>query len=211
MKVKKWICNYMAKALFMHLPAHYRIKNRIKTPKLDWKSKTLSGKSSEKFLQNCDLTNGYLLNACQYEMKENLNTHDRSTMHKKKNTKDEYLTNSNIIEKYNLSLNDINILNRNKHSGYIFDKNQSNCTISNDDDIKKELLVFLKKEFQALFKEVCKLTRKFEENEEKKEKILNWKFAGMVLDRFFMIIFSILTLSSTVGILLTAPNFFKMT
>lgn len=174
-------------------------RSEMKYSQIDMKIKKLSERNSEKFLHG-DFVKDYLFNEWQYEIKKNIFSNNE-------NQKDSYNVKKNrIFEKYNLTTTDFNILNKNKHTDC-----DIKISMSKEDEKKTELMIFLQYHFKFLLKEVCKLTKKFEENEEKKEKILNWKFAGIVLDRFFMLIFSILTITSTVGFLFTAPNFFKMT
>ena len=197
----------MARALFIQQPMKTKNMNKtVKYSEIDLKFKKISDRSSEKFLHG-DFVKDYLFNEWQYEIKEKLSSNNEN-IHRldKQSQNDNYnIIKSKIFEKYNLTTSDYNILHRNKHSDC-----DIKVSISKGDEIKTELMIFLQHHFKFLLKEICKLTKKFEENEEKKEKILNWKFAGIVLDRFFMLIFSILTITSTVCLLFTAPNFFKI-
>jgi len=67
----------------------------------------------------------------------------------------------------------------------------------------------IKRNLGAILKELKTMTQKIEDDDADEEKILNWKFAAMVIDRLCMVIFSIATFLSTVLILLTSENFFK--
>ena len=69
---------------------------------------------------------------------------------------------------------------------------------------------YFRKELKTLLEELNKITKKIEEDNEDEEKKLEWKFAGIVLDKLFLYIFTFLTTILTCIILLTAPNFFKM-
>ncbi len=177
-----------------------------KYSQIDIKVKKLSDRNSEKFLHG-DFVKDCLFNEWEYEIKEKvMSTNENLHSLEIENEINNYNCKKNrIFEKYNLTTTDFNILNKNKHTDC-----NNKISMSKEDEKKTELMIFLQYHFKFLLKEVCKLTKKFEENEEKKEKILNWKFAGIVLDRFFMLIFSILTITSTVGLLITAPNFFKV-
>jgi hypothetical protein len=66
-----------------------------------------------------------------------------------------------------------------------------------------------KKNLHAILKELRQLTKKIKDDDEDGEKELNWKFAAMVIDRLCMWIFTVATVVSTAGILLTSKNFFK--
>ena len=66
-----------------------------------------------------------------------------------------------------------------------------------------------KKNLHAILKEIKQLTKKIKEEHEDEEKELNWKFAAMVIDRLCMWIFTVATVVSTAGILLTSKNFFR--
>jgi hypothetical protein len=181
-------------------------RSEMKYSQIDMKIKKLSERNSEKFLHG-DFVKDYLFNEWQYEIKEKILSNNEN-LHRLEieNEKDNYNCKKNrIFEKYNSTTTDFSILNKNKHTDC-----DIKISMSKKVEKKTELMIFLQYHFKFLLKEVCKLTKKFEENEEKKEKILNWKFAGIVLDRFFMLIFSILTITSTVGLLITAPNFFKV-
>jgi hypothetical protein len=67
----------------------------------------------------------------------------------------------------------------------------------------------LKKNLNAIIKEIRQLTKKIKEDYEDAEKELNWKFAAMVIDRLCMWVFTVATVVSTAGILLTSKNFFR--
>ena len=57
--------------------------------------------------------------------------------------------------------------------------------------------------------EVRKIAKHLKDNDDDKEMELDWKFAGMVIDRLCLFIFSILTIIFTCGILFSSRNFFK--
>ena len=67
----------------------------------------------------------------------------------------------------------------------------------------------LRKCLNLILKELKVLTQKLKDDEEDENKELNWKFAAMVIDRLCMVIFTVATVVSTIGILLTSKNFFK--
>lgn len=67
----------------------------------------------------------------------------------------------------------------------------------------------LRKNLSYILKEIQVITRKLKIDEEDELKSLNWKFAAMVIDRLCLIMFSLVTLVSTLLILFTSKNFFK--
>lgn len=67
----------------------------------------------------------------------------------------------------------------------------------------------MKRNLGAILKELKVMTQKIDDDDADEEKILNWKFAAMVIDRLCMVIFSVATFLSTVIILFTSSNFFK--
>lgn len=100
-----------------------------------------------------------------------------------------------IFEKY--SSKDLNVLNKNKMTT---SQNHAHEYYKNDG---------IKNEIRLLLKEINKITKKMQDDAEEGDKALEWKFAGMVIDKLCLYLFSILTFVLTCGILLTAPNFFK--
>lgn len=84
-----------------------------------------------------------------------------------------------------------------------------NCSLNANKKKQNEKTLF-KREFNIIFKEIQKITKKIENEEDERQKVLEWKFAGIVLDRLFLYIFTILTIIFTCTILLTAQNFFKL-
>lgn len=65
------------------------------------------------------------------------------------------------------------------------------------------------KSLSSVLKEVKKLTKKIDDDDSDDDKILEWQFAAMVIDRLCVAIFSVATLVSTMLILFTSENFFK--
>ena len=74
---------------------------------------------------------------------------------------------------------------------------------------QKDDFSFLKKDMNTLVKEVKKITKHMQDDDEEGEKKLNWIFAGMVIDRLCFFTFSILTFILTSTLLLSSKNFFK--
>ena len=74
---------------------------------------------------------------------------------------------------------------------------------------KSEIHV-LRKSLHLILKELRHLTQKMKDDDEDEDKALNWKFAAMVIDRLCMVFFMGATLISTIVILLTSKNFFKL-
>ncbi len=66
------------------------------------------------------------------------------------------------------------------------------------------------KSLANVLKEVRKLTKKIEDDDADEDKILEWQFAAMVIDRLCVVFFTVSTVVSTVLILFTSKNFFKL-
>ena len=133
------------------------------------------------------------------------------------------LNKSKIFEKYKLTPNDLSILNKNKYSTIVPTiantlntatskklKPNVELALSENYKINRQLISFFKKEFNFLMKEIRTLTKKIEQDDEHEERYSEWRFFGAVLDRFFIVIFSILTFTSTCAILFSSQNFFKI-
>ena len=73
----------------------------------------------------------------------------------------------------------------------------------------KTEISLLRKNLSYILKEMQVITRKLKIDEEDELKSLNWKFAAMVIDRLCLIMFSLVTLVSTLLILFTSKNFYK--
>ena len=92
-------------------------------------------------------------------------------------------------------------------------RENSNVSESNYDDTssyKSDTNNPFKKNLYGILKEVRKLTKKIEDDEEDETKILEWRFAAMVIDRLCVVIFTVATVFSTILILFTSKNFFKL-
>jgi hypothetical protein len=77
-------------------------------------------------------------------------------------------------------------------------------------DSKTAEVYALKKNLNLILKELKFLTQKCKDDDDEGDHELLWKFSAMVIDRFCVIVFTVATLISTVAILFTAENFFKM-
>ncbi len=88
-------------------------------------------------------------------------------------------------------------------------KSEGSTSCENCSDNSRSLDPSCKKLISNILKELLVLTKKIQDDAEDEEKELAWKFAAMVIDRLCMWIFAISTFIATVGILLTAKNFFK--
>jgi len=62
---------------------------------------------------------------------------------------------------------------------------------------------------EALLKELQFVTHKLQADDKRAELCSEWKFAAMVIDRLCLWLFVIFTVTSTFGILFSAPNMFK--
>ena len=64
-------------------------------------------------------------------------------------------------------------------------------------------------------KTLAKILEKYEENERKNEikesKLLKWRFAALVMDRFFLCLFTIYFVITFIAIVMTAPDFYRGT
>ena len=61
-------------------------------------------------------------------------------------------------------------------------------------------------ELRDILREVKYLTEKVKTEERTQEICGDWKFAAMVVDRICMIVFTLITIVSTIGIFLSAPS-----
>jgi hypothetical protein len=68
----------------------------------------------------------------------------------------------------------------------------------------------LKKTLHNILKELRFITQKVKDDEEEEGRQLGWKFAAMVIDRLCIIVFTVATFISTIAILFTSKNFFKV-
>ena len=91
-------------------------------------------------------------------------------------------------------------------SAKVLNRHRSSIMSPNANKINNDLI---RDEINLLLNEIRKITKKIQDDEEDGEKALDWKFAGMVIDKFCLYMFSIITLILTLVILLSAPNFFK--
>lgn len=87
-------------------------------------------------------------------------------------------------------------------------KHSQDSNQSSDEDYSHDTNP-IKRNLGAILKELKVLTQKIEDDDADDEKVLNWKFAAMVVDRLCMILFSLATFLCTFFILLTSKNFFK--
>jgi nicotinic acetylcholine receptor len=68
-----------------------------------------------------------------------------------------------------------------------------------------------KQTINSIMVEILSISKKLNDNEEEGNMSLEWKFAAMVLDKLCLYVFAILTITLTCGILMSSPNFFKLT
>lgn len=62
---------------------------------------------------------------------------------------------------------------------------------------------------KQLLKNLKCITKKIKEDQYDDQKIFQWKFAAKVIDRFCAVLFTLLTILSTIGVLFSSNNFFK--
>jgi hypothetical protein len=89
----------------------------------------------------------------------------------------------------------------------VLNKNKSTTASSHNQATNKR--DYYKGEISLLLKEINKITKKMDDDDKESEKALEWKFAGMVIDKLCLYLFSTLTLILTCSILFSAENFFK--
>ena len=126
---------------------------------------------------------------------------------------DEYENVNDFILKDNIEVNDFyrkSSVNKVFYSNKTMFLPRATTITFNEKEKKFDFLNFLKKDILKLIELTQKISRKVEEDHEEQEKALYWKFAGMVIDKLFFYIFSILTITSTCAILLSSTNFFKL-
>lgn len=70
-------------------------------------------------------------------------------------------------------------------------------------------ILFTNKSLNLILGELQTITNKIKSDEEDEEKILDCKFAAMVIDRLCLVFFSFATFFCTVLTLFTAKNFFR--
>ena len=86
----------------------------------------------------------------------------------------------------------------------------STLNMAINDEINDYEFLLFKKHILLLLKEIRKITRKIRIQDENTRKSLEWKFAGYVIDRLCLYLFSAITIISTCSILFTSSNFFKL-
>ena len=90
-------------------------------------------------------------------------------------------------------------------------KNHQEKSLTESDAIKIRIIdydlnvVILKQ----LLKNLKCITKKIKEDQYDDQKIIQWKFAAKVIDRFCAVLFTLLTILSTIGVLFSSNNFFK--
>jgi hypothetical protein len=98
----------------------------------------------------------------------------------------------------------------NNNQSFLLNRENSNVSDLNFEEASFSSNNPFKKNLYAILKEVRKMTKKIEDDEEDENKILEWRFAAMVIDRLCVVFFTVATFFSTVLILFTSKNFFKL-
>jgi hypothetical protein len=94
-------------------------------------------------------------------------------------------------------------------SASIFDLVKSEITKNNESDKLKELLVVSFSLLEDLL-ENMKFFKKYLNYREKEEnEMLKWKFAVNVMDRFFLVLTSLYSVVTFVGLIIANPNFYN--
>lgn len=158
---------------------------------------------------------GYLAKLLRMKLPKNLDPEEIPTAINKPNSyrnmrNDISETSSKSLLANVLDIND-DYFNKssNRFKANNINKQTSNNECDEDEDYSRDPNL-VKRNLGAILKELKVLTQKIDDDEADEERILNWKFAAMVIDRLCMIFFSAATFLSTVIILLTSKNFFKL-
>ena len=85
-------------------------------------------------------------------------------------------------------------------------KKQNDCISLVNTDVSQ-----LKDDINSILIEIINISKKLNNQEEEGDRSLDWKFAAMVLDRLCLYVFAVVTIALTCGILMSSPNFFKLT
>jgi len=94
-------------------------------------------------------------------------------------------------------------------SASIFDLVKSEITKNNESDKLKELLVVSFSLLEDIL-ENMKFFKKYLNYREKEEnEMLKWKFAVNVMDRFFLVLTSLYSVVTFVGLIIANPNFYN--
>ena len=209
-KIKKWICGKLAKFLLMENPKQTQDeKNQREKDSL---TKVSMDKSSMDRMMFKHKNNGINSNSSSND----INTmSSKSLMANVLNINDDYglaTGHNNSSRLYYMNKNSCDRIKSMNYQNYIRREN-SNVSESNYDDsssYKSDTNNPFKKNLYGILKEVRKLTKKIEDDEEDETKILEWRFAAMVIDRLCVVIFTVATVFSTILILFTSKNFFKL-
>jgi hypothetical protein len=86
----------------------------------------------------------------------------------------------------------------------------STLKLTLNDKINNYEFVLFKKQTLLLLKEIRKITKKMRIQDGNTRKSLEWKYAGYVIDRLCLYLFTVITITSTCALLITSPNFFKL-
>jgi hypothetical protein len=94
-------------------------------------------------------------------------------------------------------------------SASIFDLVKSEITKNNESDKLKELLVVSFSLLEDILENI-KFFKKYLNYREKEEnEMLKWKFAVNVMDRFFLVLTSLYSVVTFVGLIIANPNFYN--
>jgi len=188
-KIEKFLCGWMATIMRMKRPSKCddEMKRSSKDFYLSNSLSELNGFSSKSLLANA------------------LNINDDFGVIKKSKMKSKVLNNK-LNNSYFQFPNIQPYLKRDN-----YENNQSVYEYSTEGALaaSKNDFSSLRRNLNAILKEVRCMTQKLKENEEEEEHSLNWKFAAMVIDRLCMYFFTVATFISTALILFTSNNLYN--
>jgi len=196
--VRYWVCNKLAKLLLMVNPKHSEDEKEKddETPE-----KQSSVERMMNLRQGSNSLNSSSLLANVLDINDNFVGNGR-TLYVNKQAQRRIMA-KRLNEQQNLMALDNYDANSQKFKKG-FKREESN--MSDSENIKTSPFL---KSLQSVLKEVQKLTQKIADDDADEDKVLEWQFAAMVIDRLCMVFFTIATVLSTVLILFTAENFFK--
>ena len=98
---------------------------------------------------------------------------------------------------------------RGNNSNHTFTNNTSHSHCKLDDTTHFENVMYPgRSELKEILKELRFLTTKIKKDDEYQDACNDWKFAAMVIDRLCLWMFTVFTVTSTCGILFSAPHLF---
>jgi hypothetical protein len=201
-KIDKYICGYLARFLRMSIPdrEEMRTKKRLKRSKLNRENVDICSKSLLANVLDINDELGTVGNKFPFNTSNDTNVKHKSgcTTHCLCYYKNQFYKRANIpTSASQFTLNDISPTSMNFGNSNLFGRDKE--------------IDLMTKNMNLILHELRYITDKVKENEDEQCRVLDWKFAAMVIDRSCIVLFTIATIVSTLAILLTAKNFFNTT